>query len=300
MIKFVHPSLESYRRRAPRPERREGGKRLNGQPPRRGTPEQPLVTVVTAVWNSRFHFARCIESVLDQTYPNVEYVIIDGASTDGTVEVIEAYQEGVDYWVTERDQSMFDGMNRGIAASSGELVKIHGADDVMGPDSVGLAVERYLERRDDADSIVIRGDMELVDDDEHVLELVTASTRVKHSPSVLHPTWYVPMALYERHGLYDPNTVVASDYEMYFYLLEAGVEFIHIHEPLTRFRSGGTSTATLAGLADGFLINRRYQGLRIATQLAAVAGARRSTRMVLEKLIGSDRVNDLRRRMGRS
>lgn len=293
MIQFVHPSIEEYRSRAPRPERREGGSRCTGTR-RKSEPDLPLVTVVTSVFNSGPYFERAIDSVLEQTYPNVEYVFADGGSKDDTVEVIQRYGDRIDYWVSERDQSMFDGMNRGIAAASGELIKIHGADDVMPPDSVELAVAAYKRVQAEADSVVIRGDMEIVDLEERPIVVAGLDQSLAYSPPILHPTWYVPVATYERWGLYDPNTVVSSDYEMYFYLAQNGVRFEHVDAPLSRFRTGGTSS-TYAGLTDGFMINRHYQGLVAASYVAAMAALRVSGRRVLARTIGQRRTNDLRR-----
>lgn len=295
MIRFVHPSLGSYREMPPDPARREGGSRLAGKV-RSGTPEMPLVTVVTAVFNGEKFLARSIESVLSQTYPNVEYVIADGASKDGTIKVVEGFGDAIDYWVSERDESMFDGMNRGVAKSTGRFVKIHGCDDVMPPDSVEQAVEVFRRAGSKADEIVVRGDMQIIDDHENVMTRVGLAHGHRYSPAILHPAWYVPMKVYERHGLYDPGCVVSSDYEMYFYLAGRGVAFHHAERPLTHFRTGGTSS-TFAGFRDGFEINRRYQGIGPAAYMFAMSAVRTTSRMALGKVIGVDRANGLRRWM---
>lgn len=251
------------------------------------------MTVVTAVRNSDTFLAEAIDSVLEQSYPNVEYVIVDGASTDGTLDIIQSYGDRIDYWVSERDRSMFDGMNRGLAFASGELLKIHGADDRMPRDSAALAVERWLRAGRPRDAVV-RSDMDLVSLEGELLQRATLADAPPYLPPVLHPTWYVPTALYDHVGLYDPRMVVSSDYEMYFYLLERGVEFLHADGPLAQFRSGGTSS-TFAGFGDTFAINREYQGLRAAAYVAGLQVVRGSTRFALEQALGSRRTAALRR-----
>lgn len=296
MIKFVHPTLAEYRRRPAHPNRREGGKRLRHGEVRAPDDGRPLVTIVTSVRNSDEFLARSIDSVLAQTYPHVEYVVADGGSTDDTVKIVERYGDDIDYWVSEPDQSMFDGMNRGIAKATGRLVRIHGADDLIPLDATERAVEAFMALSDRA-STVIRGDMELIDMEGVSIQIVREDHRQLGSmPIIVHPTWYVPMEIYERWGLYDPNTVVSSDYEMYFYLLQQGVRFEHLSTVLSQFRTGGTSS-TFAGLIDGFLINRRYQGLPKAVGLVAAAGGIRAGRLLVESALGKQGTVALRRRV---
>lgn len=293
MIRFEHPSLGEYRARTAEPGRLEGGRRVTEGARRTGTPERPLVTIVTAVRNSDRFLAEAIDSVIEQSYPNVEYVVADGGSTDGTLDILRSYGDRIDYWISERDRSMFDGMNRAVALASGELVKIHGADDVVPRDSAALAVEAWTAKGRSA-SCVIRSDMDIIDEDGRVIERAGLAQAQRFMPPVLHPTWWVPLALYERIGLYDPNAVVSSDNEMYFHLLEQGVEFVHLETPLAAFRSGGTSS-TFAGLRDTFAINHRYLGLNAATYVAAVHTLRRSARFAVEQTLGGRRSTALRR-----
>lgn len=296
MIRFVHPTLEGYRKRTPLPGRVVGGRRANGGPPKTDLPGVPLVTIVTAIFNGERLLRRTIESVLSQTYSNVEFVLMDGASKDGSVDILRSYGDALDYWVSERDQSMFDGMNRGIAAASGSIVKILGADDLMAPDAVAAAVGTFLQH---GGPCVVRSAMDLIDDDDRLITCVQDHVTFRYMPAILHPTWFVPMSVYEAHGLYDPNAVVASDCEMYFHLVQRGVPFVKSQTVLTQFRTGGTSTATWHGFVDGVLINWRYQGPAIASYLAIVTGTRTLASRGLQAVIGKQRLDVVKRAIRR-
>jgi glycosyltransferase involved in cell wall biosynthesis len=301
VIRFVHPPISDYRERLPKPERREGGRRLaSATGPRSSGDDEhrPLVTIVTAVRNGDRFLAQSIESVLTQTYPHVEYIIADGGSSDRTLEIIEGFGDRIDYWVSETDMSPFDGMNRGIAEASGRLVKVHAADDIMPSNSVEIAVETYRRRSRKNGLLVIRGNMELIDDGERVIYVAGPGRLFAGEPAVLHPTWYVPIEIYERWGLYDPNAPVSSDYELYFYLLSQGVEFVDVDSVLCRFRTGGASS-TFAGVLDTFHINRRYRGLRTAAYVATLGIVTKSIRRAMEQTIGVPVYTAMKRRLRR-
>jgi glycosyltransferase involved in cell wall biosynthesis len=294
VIHFSHPALADYRARPPHPDRREGGRLARGGAPKPGTAAQPLVTIVIAVRNGERHLEGALQSVLAQTYPSVELVIADGASTDGTLAILQRHDDQIDRWISEPDAGAFDGMNRGIALASGRFVKIHGHDDLMPPDSVATAVETFFRAEAEADDVVVRSDMEIIDARDAVLHRVGPGNGRRWSPAILHPTWYVPRRIYERFGLYDPSSAASSDYELFFHLRANGVTFRHADRPLAQFRVGGLSTTTLSGLRDGFVINRHYMNGAVATYLLGLAGGRAFARMGLERIVGTDRSNRVR------
>ena len=115
--------------------RAEGGRRLSGEDPR-AVPDRPLVTVVTVCFNAARTLAQCVDSVLTQTYPNVEYVVVDGSSDDGTVELLERYAEHIDYFVSEPDSGLYNAMNKGLALASGEYILFPNADDWYVADAI--------------------------------------------------------------------------------------------------------------------------------------------------------------------
>ena len=106
----------------------EGGLRTQGYF-KRSLPDKPLITVITVVFNGAQHLEETILSVIGQTYDNVEYIIIDGGSTDGTLDIIRKYEHAVDYWMSEKDEGIYDAMNKGIDLASGEWSNFMNAGD---------------------------------------------------------------------------------------------------------------------------------------------------------------------------
>ncbi|WP_051822819.1 glycosyltransferase family 2 protein [Desulfonatronum thiodismutans] len=106
----------------------QGGLRTQGLF-KRSLPDKPLITVITVVLNGAKHLEETILSVLNQTYDNVEYIVIDGGSTDGTLGIIRKYEHAIDYWVSEKDEGIYDAMNKGIRLSYGFFIGILNSDD---------------------------------------------------------------------------------------------------------------------------------------------------------------------------
>jgi glycosyltransferase involved in cell wall biosynthesis len=111
-------------------DRREGGLRLQGMR-RASTADRPLVTVITVVFNGAGEIEETIRSVIQQTYDNVEYIVIDGGSTDGTLEIIGKYGDAIDHWVSEPDRGIYDAMNKGIRLAQGEWLNFMNAGDLF-------------------------------------------------------------------------------------------------------------------------------------------------------------------------
>lgn len=113
----------------------EGGLRTKGYF-KRNLKDRPLLTIVTVVYNGSKYLAKTIESVLAQNYDNVEYIIIDGGSTDGTLDIIRKYEYAIDYWISEKDQGIYHAMNKGIDLTSGDWINFMNAGDRFYSDSV--------------------------------------------------------------------------------------------------------------------------------------------------------------------
>ena len=106
----------------------------------------PLISVITAVFNGEAHLEETIKSVITQNYTNIEYLIIDGGSTDGTLDIIKKYQEHISYWVSEPDKGVYDGMNKGIKAAKGQWLNFMNSGDIFAsPDALEIFYRHCLQ-----------------------------------------------------------------------------------------------------------------------------------------------------------
>jgi glycosyltransferase involved in cell wall biosynthesis len=179
-----------------------------------------------------------LDSVLSQHYPNIEYIIVDGSSADNTLDLIRDNEEGLDLWFSEPDHGIYDGMNKGIAHATGDLIKLLNADDLLTPHSLSDAAACY-QAFVASGQHVIRSDVRLIDEREQIVkEHRSASADIAQ---YYHMTWYVPRTVYEEHGLYRLEYPLASDYDFFCRIRQRGVRMVVCEEPLLLFRLGGRS-----------------------------------------------------------
>jgi len=223
--------------------RLEGGCRLETAEKGKSSGAPPLVSVITVVFNGADHLRGAIDSVLAQTYRSLEYIVVDGGSTDGTVEILRAYDRHIDYWVSEPDTGIYDAMNKGIRASTGTLVGILNADDRYTP----YAVESVVRALSDPEIGYCHGWMRLVDARGQDCGLAKPvprhlfAKRVLRETPLFHPTMFVRRSVYETFGGFDNRLALAGDFEFIARIHWAGVAGIEIPEILAEFRLGGSS-----------------------------------------------------------
>jgi len=126
----------------------EGGLRTQGIY-KKSSKSRPLVSIVTVVYNGEKYLEQTIRSVINQRYDNIEYIIIDGGSTDGTLDIVEKHEKMIDYWISEPDEGIFDAMNKGIKICRGELIGLINADDYYAPNAIERVVSCYLKEKPD-------------------------------------------------------------------------------------------------------------------------------------------------------
>ena len=207
------------------------------------------ISVVTAVYNGRDTIADSLESTLSQKYPGVEMVLIDGGSTDGTVDLLERYRSRVATLVSESDKGIYDALNKGIRLSTGDVVGFLHADDVFASDD---ALTHIAEAFEDPTVDAVYGDLVYVRRDR--LNSVVrewkagACTRValKRGWMPPHPTFYVRRSVYERLGNFDLRYRIAADYDSIVrFLFVAGIKVAYVPRTLVRMRVGGISNRSL-------------------------------------------------------
>lgn len=207
------------------------------------------LSIITVVLNNGKYIEECMNSVLSQTYPDTEYVVVDGGSTDGTMDVIGKYNSSISKWVSEPDHGLYDAMNKGIALSSGEVVGFLNADDCYAHERVLETVAAHM-TADAIDSCY--GDLVYVDR-EAPGRVIRYWKSCAYEESLFrkgwmppHPTFFVRRSVYEEHGLFNPAFGSAADYELMLRLLEMQkITTAYIAEILVKMRSGGVSNRSI-------------------------------------------------------
>ncbi len=228
----------------------------------------PTLSIITSTYNAAATIAHCIESVAMQTIP-VEHIIIDGASTDGTLDVIRGFADRLGRVVSEPDRGMYDAMNKGIALARGDVIGILNADDFYPRTDV---LERVRDAFVDSAVATSYGDLLYVDsvDIRRTKRIWKAGdcTEAKFYWGWMppHPTFFVRRSLYETYGDFDLRLGSAADYELMLrFLLRQKVSARYIPEVLVHMRSGGVSNASLRNRIKANRMDRlawRVNGLR--------------------------------------
>lgn len=209
--------------------------------------DEMKISLITACYNSSATIRTCFDGVLSQNGVEVEYIVVDGGSKDGTIGVIKEYEpqfNGRMRWISEPDEGMYDAINKGIKMATGDVVGILNADDMLElPDMLAHVAAAFA---DDVDAVY--ADIRFVKDD---LSTTVRYYSAKHwKPWMLqwgkmppHPSVYIRRELFEKLGLYKLGYDIAADYELLIrYLRKAGVKTRYLNECVVRMRMGGKST----------------------------------------------------------
>ena len=212
------------------------------------------ISLITATWNSEATISDTMSSVLCQDYQDVEYIVVDGASTDSTVDLIKAQGSLVDCFVSEKDQGIYDALNKGIGLATGDVIGFMHSDDVFAHKHVLSRVA--LAFQDEAvDSVY--GDLEYVSKNnlDSVVRLWKSGeyfkTKLKHGWMPPHPTFYMKRSCYESFGRFNLNYRIAADYDsMLRYLWKNNVSTKYIPEVMVKMRVGGESNRSLSNIIN--------------------------------------------------
>jgi glycosyltransferase involved in cell wall biosynthesis len=208
-------------------------------------PSKPLISVITVVYNAEQTLKDTIESVMMQTYDNVEHIIIDGGSSDGTVDILKQYDHVIDCWLSEKDSGMYDAMNKGIALCSGEYVGMLNSDDMFAnSDVLQNVVDIFCQTQTDAVfsclNIVDKNNLSKILRKYRVTKFNSALMRIGVMPP--HPTFYCKKSCYNEVGLYRTDYKIAADFEMLARLLmRQKISWSFLDKVTVTMRSGGLS-----------------------------------------------------------
>lgn len=234
--------------------KKAGGRRVRDTQVQRSN-EKPLVSIITVVFNGAATLEDTLRSVSQQSYDNIEHIIIDGDSNDGTLDILRKYDAQVDYWLSEPDAGIYDAMNKGIALATGDYIGMLNADDFFAnAQSVQKIVERLV--GDKLDAVFSQLDVVSVDDSLRVLRKYrvarfdTFMLRIGVMPP--HPTFYCRKSCYEKLGEspYRTDYRIAADFELLVrLLLTQKISWGYLPETTVKMRAGGASS-------DSLLLNR--------------------------------------------
>lgn len=230
-----------------------GGLRTRGLYKAEGS--DPIVTVVTIAYNCASSIEETMLSVLNQTYSNLEYIVIDGGSTDGTVDVIRKYDHAIDYWISEPDRGIYDAINKGVRASTGQWLNCMNVKDAFASDDTVQAVaDRYLK----SGARFIYSDVLLTPCEQKSGKLrVQTSDHTKnlinHQASIYHKS------LHSEHGLYVvAKGMTISDY-LFFCLIDKK-DYLKAQEPIAKYDTNGISQSQAAA-GQMFIVDHLINGM---------------------------------------
>ncbi len=219
----------------------------------------PLVTIVTATYNSEKTIRDTLISVATQDYPRIEHVIVDGASKDTTLSIVRDYPH-VSRIISEKDAGIYDAMNKGITGSSGDIIGLLNSDDFyVSADIISKVVDRMLQEKTDA----LYGDLVYVHPQETNKILRTwiadayAPRKFLYGWMPPHPTFFVRRHVYERLGLFNINLRSAADYELMLRFLYKGkITVSYLPQVIVKMRAGGMSNASFSNRIKANLEDR--------------------------------------------
>ena len=228
--------------------------------------ENPKVSIITTTYNDKENLKKIIAQVKNQDYANIEYVIVDGGSTDGTLEVIA---EAAEYfgdrlkWISEKDKGIYDAINKGIRLSTGDILGCC-FDQYAGPDVISKMVTIMEKEGTDG----VHGDLYYMEGDKVVRYWHQGQGNIRFGWMPGHPTLYLRKSVYDKYGLYKTDYRISADYEFMIRILKDDkVKLSYLPEVLIYMSHGGTSTnslgAYLAGMKEGHRALRE-NGVRFA------------------------------------
>lgn len=210
------------------------------------------ISIITIAYNSGHSIADAINSVLAQTYPDIEYIIVDGKSKDQTVEIVKSYGDRIAKFVSEPDKGIYDALNKGIRMATGDVVGFMHSDDLFASNEIIAKVAGIFQQQE-VDSIY--GDLQYVykNDTTKVLRYWKSGkfsrTKLKLGWMPPHPTFYVKKKIYDQYGLFNTEFRIAADYDtMLRFLGKHRISSVYLPTVMVKMRVGGASNRSLKNI----------------------------------------------------
>mgnify|MGYP000515238369 CR=1 FL=1 len=208
-------------------------------------------SIITAIYNNKETITDAIDSVLRQTYQDIEYIIIDGASSDGTVEIIRRYGDKINKFISEPDSGIYDGLNKGLSLATGDIIGFLHSDDLYAnKDVIELIAKKFTENNVDG----VYGNL-VYTSKEDTSKVIRYWKSREFSPNLLskgwmpaHPTFFLKKEVYDQYGHFDLNFKIAADYDFMLRVLKENIKVKYIPEVLYKMRIGGESNKSLKNI----------------------------------------------------
>jgi len=217
------------------------------------------ISVVTVTWNAARTLQQCIDSIAKQTYRNLEHIVVDGASSDGTLNLIRENVEHIDVFVSERDSGIYDALNKGFELSTGDVVGILHSDDYYYDEFV---LEKVAEAFEDSSISFVYGDVQVIDSRGRQVRYDRAKPLVDgriRSTQLPHPSLFLSRSLIRSLGTpFDSSYRISADLKQQLIFANIlGAKGRYISSPLVKMRIGGTSTRNFRAFFEGWKESRR-------------------------------------------
>ena len=240
----------------------EGGLRLNGRY-KQSFKEKPLITVVTVVYNNEETLERCIKSVLEQTYDNIEYIMIDGGSSDATLDIIKKYEDAIDYFISEPDKGIYYAMNKGLSLASGDYTGILNSDDLYLKNAVKVSINQIM--ADNSDGSVGIANMYKSNGEllwKYPNSPFDDTAYLKRNPCN-HQTLFLSKEAYNIIGLFDTSLKYAADTNSEYLIIKNNLNISRIQDTIVDayFEGGATEQNYLESEKEAYIVASRFTGL---------------------------------------
>lgn len=221
--------------------------------------KDPLVSIITVCLESEKYIEQTIKSVLEQTYKNIEYIIIDGGSRDKTLDIIRKYEDKINIWISESDKGLYDAMNKGIRLSNGEIIGIINSDDCYEMDAIEEVIQFFKKK---PRASIVHGNHKLWDERSKKLKAIILPSKnynraIYYTMPINHPTCFIKKSIYLKYGLFDIRYKFSGDEEFFLRLYKENIIPSYLNKIIANVRAGGRSY-TLSALKESWQISKRY------------------------------------------